>query len=225
MVWSQGARPATSTPDELASAPLLRRASISSETERTASAAGPSRSSASRELLVSACARRRRSASWLSWHRRGVHTLIHTPCRTDHSARPVYELLCTTSMLGKGCRLVSTRRASASMSMPGPSSPSGGCSAALLPASWRLLLQVWLQALPDSARRPSRTRLTWTLLRAPKAVAIARVHTETEQTGTMLKAQPETCVAHTSHVSHVGRPPAGATRPGQLFTRVRRQVK
>jgi hypothetical protein len=75
----QVARPATSTPDELASAPLLRRASISSETERTASAAGPSKSSASRELLVSACACRRRSASWLSWHRRGVHTLVYTP--------------------------------------------------------------------------------------------------------------------------------------------------
>ena len=56
----------TSKPEVPASVLLSRRATMPSETERTASAAAPSRFSASMELLASACERRRRSASWLS---------------------------------------------------------------------------------------------------------------------------------------------------------------
>ena len=63
----------TSKPEVPASALLSRRATISSETERTASAAAPSRFSASMELLASACERRRRSASLLSC---GVHLML-----------------------------------------------------------------------------------------------------------------------------------------------------
>ena len=63
----------TSKPEVPASVPLSRRATMSSETERTASAAAPSRFSASIELLASACERRRRSASWLSC---SVHTKL-----------------------------------------------------------------------------------------------------------------------------------------------------
>ena len=61
----------TSKPEVPASVLLSRRATMSSETERTASAAAPSKFSASMELLASACERRRRSASLLSC---SVHT-------------------------------------------------------------------------------------------------------------------------------------------------------